>query len=72
MTKLPLRRALAFRILKWWREMVGDLHQAECEVDHLAQRLHKIAGRMHVLEFEAYGETKPRRTMPPPSDTRVH
>jgi hypothetical protein len=54
---------------RWRREMLSDLHCAEEEVDTLAKRLHTIAGRAHVLEMEAYGETKPRRTLLPATTT---
>ena len=73
--KPSLWRQIAYKMLKWWREMVGDLDQVECDVNHIASKLHVIAGRMHVLEMEAYGETRPRSTLPPPPvgpSPRVH
>lgn len=66
MSKASLLRRLAFRALRWWREMISDLVLVESKVSVAAQRLHKIAGRAHVLEMEAYGDTKPRHTLLPP------
>lgn len=65
--KNTLPRRLAFKALRWWREMIEDLMSAEEQVMCTAQKLHKIAGRAHVLEMEAYGDTRPRRTLPPSS-----
>ena len=48
---------------------MSDLHCAEEDVETLAKRLHVIAGRAHVLEMEAYGETRPRQTLLPPTST---
>ena len=45
--------------------MLSDLVESEKKVDTVAQRLHRIAGRAHVLEVEAYGNTKPRKTLLP-------
>ena len=45
--------------------MMCDLLDTEQRVDAAAQRLHKVAGRTHVLEMEAYGDTKPRKTLLP-------
>ena len=59
-------RAVAYRALRWWREMIGDLVQLESNVQQTSEKIHRIAGRAHVLEMEAYGETKPRKTLPPP------
>jgi len=67
MTKSPLRRRLAFKILGWWRDMIGDLYATQQDVDAISHRVHKLAGRMHVLEMEAYGETRPRHTLRPPT-----
>lgn len=52
-------------VLRWWRDMVSDLTSAEKCVDDVAHKLHRIAGRAHVLEMEAYGETRPRKTLLP-------
>jgi hypothetical protein len=60
--KDTLPRRLAYRALQWWRDMVDDLIGAEERVLVTAERLHRIAGRTHVLEMEAYGDTKPRHT----------
>jgi hypothetical protein len=65
--KTPFPRRVAYRILRWWREMIEDLQCTEDCVDTVAHRLHLVAGRAHVLEMEAYGETKPRKTLLPPS-----
>lgn len=63
--KQSLSRLLAYKALRWWREMMSDLVHAENSVMSISERLHRIAGRTHVLEMEAYGEIQPRKTLPP-------
>jgi hypothetical protein len=53
------------RHFKWRRQLASDLQCAENSVTVISKKLHLIAGRAHVLEMEAYGETRPRQTMPP-------
>lgn len=53
--------------------MLKDLLHTEQHVHVVAERLHLIAGRGHVLEMEAYGETRPRKTLlPHPAAPATH
>lgn len=53
--------------LQWRHDIPTDLSRIRDEVVEKAEKIHLIAGHTHVIEMEAYGETRPRHTSMPPT-----
>lgn len=54
------------RLTRRHRELLYDIPKLDDKAKELDERLHPVASRTHVLEFEAYGQVRPKDK--PPED----